>query len=57
MVVHGSPSTFSDDFFSETTGSISDRFQRQPPDKEGKKLVCVYGPGHILVTKMATMKH
>ena len=46
------PSTFSKDFFSETTGPISVKFHMQPLDRGGKK-VYIFRPGHM--TKMGAM--
>ena len=45
-------STFSKDFSSETTRTISFKFHMQPPCKGGKK-VYIFGPGHL--TKMAVI--
>ena len=44
-------STFSDDFSSETIGTISFKFHMQPPRQKGKK-VDIFGLGHMM--KMAT---
>ena len=45
-------STFSNIYFSETTGSIKAKFHMEPPWDGGTK-VCSNGPGHM--TKMAAM--
>ena len=45
-------STFSNIFFSETTGPIEAKFHMEPPWDGGMK-VCSTGPGHM--TKMAAM--
>ena len=45
-------STFSNIFFSETTGPIEAKFHMEPPWDGGTK-VCSNGPGHK--TKMVTM--
>ena len=45
-------STFSNIFFSETTGPIEAKFYVEPPWDGGTK-VCSNGPGHM--TKMATI--
>ena len=45
-------STFSNIFFSETTGPIEAKFHVEPPWDGGMK-VCSNGPGHV--TKMAAM--
>ena len=52
FIVLGLLSTFSEEFFSETTVPISVKFHMQPPGKVGKK-VYLFGPGHR--TKLATM--
>ena len=46
------PSTFSNDFSSETTGTIATKFDIQPPGTLGKKN-CSNGLGHM--TNMAAM--
>ena len=51
FVVH-QLSTFSKDFFSETTRPVSFSFHMQLPGK-GEKKVYIFCPGHI--TKMAAM--
>ena len=46
------PSTFSNDFSSETTGPISIKFHMPPLDR-GRKKVYIFRPCHM--TKMAAM--
>ena len=41
------PSTISNDFSSETTGSIATKFHIKPPGPLGKKS-CLNGLGHIM---------
>ena len=43
------PSTFSNIFFSETTGPIKLKFYMETPEDAGKK-VCSNGPGHMTKT-------
>ena len=45
-------STFSNNFSSDTTRPISDKFHMQLPGKGGKK-VYIFGPGHMI--KMAAL--
>ena len=52
MYVYVCMSTFSNIFFSETTGPIKVKFDMEPPWDGGTK-VCSTGPGHM--TKMAAM--